>query len=243
MKTPRNIAMKAFYSISLCVIALAAAPTRAQITNPGNLVAPPPAPPAMQQREPQPEDLHWLWQYAQSAPTDQKAALLADPRFAALLKDQLKTPQVFWGKGVPLSDAAAAFLAGEGRVTSIGNRYLTITGCIADQCGQQGLLWIDLGMEKPLLVFTAMRWAEQSKTPDQPGAPFSLWLFSNRNLDELPQSFKTTLSAWLESSDCAIHPITVAAIVDTDGTPHAVTAGQLGIRPLCMTTASTGNQP
>ncbi len=191
--------------------------------------------------KPQTEDFSWLWQYTQPAPDGQKAALLADSRFADLLKNELKAPQTFWGNGLPLSEAASAFLSGKGHVTSTANRYLTITGCVVAQCTQRGLLWMDLGATKPLIVFAAMRWDEQSRTPDEKDAPFSLWLFPDRNIDPLhvPLQLQSTLADWTRSDGCAPQ-IRLAAVVDTDGTPHLATTDKLGISSIICTSNSTG---
>jgi len=195
----------------------------------------------LKQDKPQVEDLQWLWQYTKPAPNGQKTALLADSRFTELLQDELKAPQTFWGNGIPLSEVAAAFLSGEGQVESRANRYLAITGCVIDQCAQRGLLWIDLGTPKPLIVFAAMRWLEQSHTPDEKEAPFSLWLFPDRNLDpqHVPQQLQNTLANWAQPRNCNTQQIRLAAVVDTDGTTHVTPANQLGVASIICTN-STG---
>lgn len=192
--------------------------------------------------KPHAEDLQWLWQYAKPTPNGQKPALLADSRFSDLLKNKLKAPQFFWGNGLPLNEAASVFLAGDGRVIATANRYLMITGCVIDQCTQRGLLWIDLGAAEPLLVFAAMRWEEQSRTPDEKNAPFSLWLFPDHNLDpqHVPVQLQNALAKWTEPDGCAMQQIHLAAIVDTDGTPHIATADKLGIHSTICTSNSTG---
>ena len=83
-------------------------------------------------------------------------------------KTILKAPQAFWGTGIPLSEAAATFLAGPGAIASTDNRYLTLTGCVPDHCPQRGLLWLDLGRTHPLLVFAASNWNEQATPPTSP---------------------------------------------------------------------------
>jgi hypothetical protein len=221
--------------LQLAALLALATPAHAQIRNPDTLVAPPPRNPA--RTEPQPiADYQWLWQYAKSAPDGQKSALLADPRFISLLKENLQTPQAFWGSGVPLSDAASIFLAGEGRVISFNNRYLVITGCVVDQCEQRGLLWIDLASPHPLIVFAALRWTESAKTPDQPGALFDLWLFPNRNIDPeyFPSDLRDSLRDWTLQPDfhCDTYKkfgTRLAAIVDIDGTPHVQPLRRLGV--------------
>lgn len=252
MTTPRHLALAVTLTIS-------AAPScahllRAQITNPDALVAPAPDQPEHRDQlgrtTLRSADLQWMWQYTQPAPTGNKAALLADPRFTALLRDQLKTPQAFWGNGRTLSEAATDFLASEGAVTAQDNRYLTVTGCVATQCGQKGILWIDLGTQTPLTIFVAKRWTEQSKTPDQTGAPFTYWVFPNElmNMFLLPEKFKASVGDWAmppgkqdcssatESGPLNSEPA-YAAFFDVDGTAHFLSTDKLGVTNIiCMVT-------
>ena len=207
----------------------------AQITNPDNLVAPPPRPP--QTRYPQPEDdLQWLWQYAKPAPNGTKSGLTSDLRFKNLLQTNLKAPQSMWGLGIPLSEAAQTFLAGDGKVASADNRHLTITGCVVDHCAQRGLLFTDLasgGRERtPLVIFAALRWNEQNRTTDDPHAPFTLWIFPSRELDaqQLPQSLKDSVSAFT-GGGCNAPNITNTIVVDPSGVPHIIGALDAGIQP------------
>ncbi|MDQ2926497.1 MAG: hypothetical protein M3R43_13225, partial [Acidobacteriota bacterium] len=181
-----------------------------------------------------------------------KSGLLADPRFTALLRDNLKAPQAFWSTpGSPLSDAARAFLA-EGAVASTDNRYFTITGCVTDyvtdgrfgHCSQQrGLLWLDLGHPDSLLIFAALRWNEAGKIPGQPNAPFTLWIFPSKLLDaqRLPTAFKRSLAAWAESRDCTPYQISSAIVVDPSGVPHANGSLNVGVQP-SVCTKSSGQQ-
>ena len=129
--------MRTYLHLAATLLLTGAATTHAQVFNPDNLIGKPPAPPTHYQGAPS-DNLQWLWQYTQPTPRGSKPTLLADNRFPTLLKDQLKAPQAMWGIGVPLSDAAAAFLAGDGTIASTDNRHLTITGCVPDHCPQRG---------------------------------------------------------------------------------------------------------
>jgi hypothetical protein len=212
--------------------------THAQITNPNTLVAPAPRNPAHTAPRDTP-DLQWLWQYAKPS---NKPSLLADPRFTTLLRDNLKAPQAMWGTGLTLSDAAQTFLAGEGTITETGNRYLTITGCVLDHCPQRGLLWIDLNERNPLIVFSALRWNEEGHTTDEQAATFTLWLFPNRALDpaQLPEALKQSLDKWtLGKGDCTARHISLAIVVDPDGTPHVNDSRNAGIYH-CIDATSSG---
>ncbi len=211
----------------------------AQITNPDKLVAPLPRNPAVSRPHLAADD-QWLWQYA--APSN-KPALLADPRFYALLSDNLKAPQAFWGTGISLSDAAQTFLAGPGTVVSNDNRHITITGCVTDivtdgkyaHCSRQrGVLYADLGERSPLLVFAALRWNEQGRATDEPGAPFTLWVFPSRELDahQLPQPLKDSFSAFTRGDGCKQNNITNVIIVDPTGVPHILGTLEAGVMPI-----------
>jgi hypothetical protein len=231
--------MHKLLQLAAAVVLTGAATTHAQITNPDTLVAPPPRNPARTAPRETP-DLQWLWQFAKPAPLGNKLALIEDPRFTALLRDNLTAPQAFWGTGLPLSDAAQTFLAGEGDVAATDNRYLTITGCVVDHCNQRGLLWIDLGQRDPLVVFAALRWNEQNKIPGQPDAPFTLWLFPVRQLDshQLPTALKQALALWAEPRDCTPYQISSAIVVDPNGVPHATGSFDAGLQPTVCTKGS-----
>jgi hypothetical protein len=211
---------------------LTTAPAHAQITNPDTLIAPPPHNPAILRSAPT-QDLQWLWQFAQPAPLGNKPALLADLRFQQLLADNLTAPQAFWHTGTPLAEAAKLFLSGPGLIHTERNRYLEISGCVPTQCAQRGLLFADLGQPSPLVLFAALRWNEQSQTPDAPGAPFTLWLFPSRAFDnpqQLPQPIAHALRSWLfDPASCRPLNITSVLLVDPNGVPHIETPMTLGL--------------
>jgi hypothetical protein len=203
----------------------------AQISNPDALVAPAPRNPAEHSRFTSHSSNHqWLWQYANR----DKQALLDEPRFRDLLATDLRAPQSMWGVGVPLSEAARTFLSGEGSVTSTDNRHIVITGCVAEHCPQRGMLWLDLGGAEPLTVFSALRWIEQSRTTDEPHAPFNLWIFPSRELapDHIPSALKTSLSAWVNGTHCD-STISNVLLVEPNGIPHILGALDAGVQPTC----------
>ncbi|MES2393203.1 MAG: hypothetical protein V4555_16290 [Acidobacteriota bacterium] len=220
--------MRTLLQLAATLLLTGATATPAQITNPDTLVAPPPRNPAIH-KPASTQDLQWLWQFT----TGDKQALLTDERFKHLLADNLKAPQAFWHIGTPLSDAAQLFLSGPGTITSTGNRYVAITGCVPDQCAQRGLLYADLGARDPLLLFAALRWNEQSQTSDAPNAPFTLWLFPSRTLDnpqQLPEPIAHALRTWLFApGHCHPLNITSVLVVDPNGVPHIETPMTLGL--------------
>ena len=221
---------------------LAAAGMCAQITNPDALVAPAPRNPAARVHAvTHPENQQWIWQYANG----DKQALLDDPRFRDLLQTDLRAPQSMWGVGMPLADVAKVFLSGEGSVASADNRRIVVTGCVREHCPQRGMLWLDLGGAQPLTVFAALRWTEQTRTTDEPRAPFYLWIFPSRPLDagQLPSALKTALSTWVNAGHCNA-TITNVLLVEPDGIPHILGALDAGVQPTCAPqSAATRTHP
>ncbi|MGA7159091.1 MAG: hypothetical protein WBY53_19755 [Acidobacteriaceae bacterium] len=206
--------------------ALTATTTRAQITNPDNLIAPPPHNPAL--RSPTPTDnLQWLWQYTHPAPIGQASNLRLDARFQTFLQANFHQPQSMWGppnSQEPLATIIPLFLTQYGAVTADDNRYITIDGCVPSFCAASGLLWIDLGRPHPLAVFAAVNWDPQAHTTDQPQANYNLWLFANRTLspDSLPFELTQAIAHWnirLAAAHRLVPHIAHALLVDPDGSP------------------------
>ena len=232
-----------FLQLAALATLLTAASASAQITNPDALVAPAPRNPASHghftNRDLQ-TSRQWLWQYTAPEPAGNKPALTADARFRDLLATDLRAPQSMWGVGVPLAEAAQTFLEGEGTVSSADNRHLLVTGCVAEHCAQRGLLWLDLGASQPLTVFSALRWTEQSRTTDEPHAPFYLYIFPSRELapDHLPSALKASLAAWVNGSTCSVS-IANVLLVEPNGIPHILGALDAGVQPTCAPTHTT----
>jgi len=208
------------------------AQSHAQITNPDNLIAPPPAPIHIHAHPTTNNDFQWLWQYTQPTPDGNESALLMDTHFRTLLRDNLTAPQAFWRDGkLPLSDVARLyFTTPSNTVHGDANRYITFGGCVQHMCEDQGLLWIDTAPQHPTLVFAATEWTTQGKPVDDPDADFNLWLFSTRPLDpdHIPQSLVAAIADW---NAIAPQHIQTALIIDPDGTPHKVDPTSLGATP------------
>ncbi|WP_051978291.1 hypothetical protein [Edaphobacter aggregans] len=183
--------------------------------------------------KPQPEDLSWMWQYTQPAPKGNASALLKDSRFKPLLQQHLIAPQTFWSKGKSLSDTALEYLADPHTVMADNNRYLTATGCVVELCPNRGLLWIDLGSPRPLIVFAATNWIAENKATDQSGANYTLWVFASRALDpaHLPQALTRSIAPWAVEpiADGTIEQIANVILVDPDGQPHPIQPADIGI--------------
>jgi len=110
------------------------------------------------------ENVEWLWQYGPPPAEGRENALVLDPRFLPFLSQYLTAPQTFWGptksQAKSLADTALDFLSVPGKVIADQNRYLSITGCVFRFCPDRGLLWVDLGLPRPLVVFAAINWIQ-----------------------------------------------------------------------------------
>ena len=172
------------------------------------------------------EDLSWLWTYAGPAPGRREHDLARDVRFQPFLGRYLTAPQSFWGQNRSLADAALHFLSGTpGVVINDENRYLSADACVSDFCADRGLLWADLGLPHPLIVFVALDWISENKTADQADAAYTLWVFSNRALalDRIPSALRRSVARWSAEpapGSATLANVTRVFVVDPDGTPH-----------------------
>lgn len=181
-----------------------------------------------------PEDLSWLWAFADPAPDGRENALASDPRFQALLRQSFTAPQSFWGANDPLHSVANDFLHGPpGRVLADDNRYLTADACVPHFCHDRGLFWADLGAHEPLLVFAAIDWISDNRTTGDAASAYSMWVFPNRPLDRahLPPALVRSVARWTaqpSSGSTALQNITRVFLVDPDGTPHTLAPATIG---------------
>ena len=211
----------------------------AQISNPDNMVSGPPKPPHARShdREHGVGNVQWLWQYAQPVPNGNAVALRGDQRFATLLGNSFKQPQAFWGKNIPLSAAIPRFFERYGEVTEKDNRYLTVDGCVPSFCAAHGMLWMDLGLADPLLVFAAVDWTTETHTTDEAIADYNLWLFTNRQVsaDALPLALTAAIADWdarLASAHRGVPHIAHALLVEPDGQPFPLNPKLAGANTL-----------
>jgi hypothetical protein len=227
---------------------LGATTTRAQITNPNNLVAPPPRNPALHRPAPA-DDLQWLWPYSKPAPIGRASDLRLDARFQAFLQSDFKQPQSMWGPPnthEPLATIIPLFLDDHGTVTADDNRYITIDGCVPSFCAASGLLWIDLGRPHPLAVFAAVNWVPDAHTPNQPAADYNLWLFSSHPLDAdaLPLALTEAIAHWnlrLAAAHRLVPHIVHALLVEPDGTPFPLDPAMAGANIIAPQPDTTNN--
>lgn len=198
-------------------------------------------------------DVAWLWQYTAPAPAGQKSAyrendLSNDPRFKPFLQANLTAPQSFWGNGKSLPETVLDFLAVPGDVLGENDRYLTADGCVQHFCPDRGLLWIDLGLPKPLVVFAAVDWITENRATDSKSAAYTLWLFPSQPLDSahIPGALIRSLRRWTNkpsSGSTDLQNITRVFLVDPDGTPHTLAPAAVGAHnTLPSETSNTAEQ-
>ena len=182
-------------------------------------------------------NVEWLWQYGPPPAEGRENALVLDPRFQPFLAQYLTAPQTFWSQTGPkpksLAETALDYLSVPGKVLADQNRYLSISGCVFRFCADRGLLWVDLGLPHPLVVFAAINWVQQNKTPDQPGAEYTLWIFSNNALDpdHIPAALTHSIARWTAEpplGSTVLQIITTAILVDPDGKPHQIKPAAIG---------------
>ncbi len=215
-----------------------AATARAQITPPGALVPTPPhrrdVPP---NRAPDSASPQWLWEFTKPLPNGRADQLRFDERFAPLLDDNFRQAQALWGstptKQVPLAEIIPRFVARYSTVTTEKNRYITVDGCVPTFCAAHGLLWFDLGLSKPLMIFAAVNWSTEGHTTDETAADFYLWLFPNHYVssDSLPFELTQAIAHWnvrLAAAHRLVPHISHAILVEPDGTPVALQPAMTG---------------
>jgi hypothetical protein len=208
------------------------APVQAQ------LIGEPPIPPKQKEKRSKSQrgDVEWMWQYSPPPEEGREHELIQDPHFQPFLRQYLTAPQSFWGlqtdrQRKTLAETAYDFLTIPGKVIADDNRYITATGSVFRFRSSRGLLFVDLNERDPLVVFAAIDWIRDSKTTDQPGAEYTLWIFADRPLglgtspNALPQPLKRSLTRWMLQplpGSGIVQKITAAILVDPDGTPHQI---------------------
>lgn len=189
------------------------------------------------------DNVEWLWQYTPPPADGRENELLLDPKFVPFLQKYLTAPQAFWGPQQgprrSLADTAFDFLAVPGQVIADGDRFVTVTGCVFHFCSNRGLMWVDLNAKEPVVIFAAIDWTTENKTPDDPAATYTLWVFSNQVLsaktddaNRVPPAFLKSMARWTAkpaAGSTHLQNITTAVLVDPDGTPHQVAPQMLGV--------------
>lgn len=183
------------------------------------------------------ENVEWMWQYSPPPADGRENALVLDQRFRPFLAQYLTAPQTFWGDPKSgyksLDETALDYLSLPDKVLADGNRYLTITGCVVRFCPARGLLWVDLGLEHPLVVFAAIDWIKASRTPSDPLAEYTMWIFANHPIDpeHIPSALTHSIARWTAqppTGSKVIQQITTTILVDPDGSPHKIPPASIG---------------
>jgi hypothetical protein len=244
--------MRRTLQIAVTALLFAATVSHAQIPTPG---PPPPQTslPQIKKDKKQPkENVEWLWQYSPPPPEGRENELVLDLRFRPFLAQELTAPQTFWGNPrtgyKTLAETALDFLSVPDKVLADNNRYLTVTGCVFRFCPSRGMLWVDLNGPPHLVVFAAIDWIKDSKTPDQPGAEYTLWIFSNHPVDpeHIPAALIHSIARWTAQPPGGgklIQQIRNAIIVDPDGTPHPIAPAVTGANTFTLPPTEQKAQP
>ena len=234
------------------ILSLAEKAAYAQMPTPG---PPPPqiSSPQIKSGKKQPkENVEWLWQYGPPPAEGRENQLVLDTRFRPFLAQYLTASQTFWGNEKTgfksLSETALDFLSVPDKVLADDNRYLTITGCVFRFCPSRGMLWVDLNGPHPLVVFAAIDWIKDSKTPSEPGAEYTLWIFPNHAIDpdHIPAAFVHSIARWTAQppgGSTVIQQIRNAILVDPDGTPHPVETKATGANTFTLPPTEQKAQP
>lgn len=197
-------------------------------------------------------NVEWLWQYGPPPAEGRENALVLDPRFRPFLAQYLTAPQTFWGSPKagykPLAETALDFLSVPDKVIADDNRYLSITGCVFRFCPSRGLLWVDLGLPQPLVVFAAIDWVKDSKVPSEPGAEYTLWVFANQPIDpaRIPAALTRSVARWTARpavGSTVIQKIANAILVDPDGRPHPIPPASIGANTITQPQPEQQFQP
>jgi hypothetical protein len=182
-------------------------------------------------------NVEWLWQYGPPPADGRENALVLDPRFRPFLAQYFTAPQTFWGNPrtgyKSLSETALDFLSVPDKVIADDNRYLSITGCVFRFNPSRGLIWVDLGLPQPLIVFAAIDWVKDGKVPSDPDAEYTLWVFPNQAIDpaHIPAALTHSVARWTAqpyAGSTIIQKIRNAVLVDPDGTPHTIPPASIG---------------
>ncbi len=235
--------------LAATLLLIGATTTRAQITNPNTLIAPPPQNPAHHQTIHPTDDLQWLWPYTHPSPIGRANDLRLDARFQTFLLSAFKQPQSMWGPPnthEPLATIIPLFLTRYGAVTSTDNRYLTVDGCVPSFCAASGLLWIDLGRPHPLAVFAAVNWNPDAHTIAEPTADYNLYLYPNHPLDAdaLPLALTQAIAHWnlrLAAAHRLVPHIAHALLIQPDGTPNPLNPAMAGANVIAPQPDTTNN--
>jgi hypothetical protein len=183
------------------------------------------------------ENVEWLWEYSPPPADGRENELLRDPRFRPFLAQYFTAPQTFWGNPKTgyksLAETALDFLSVPDKVVADDNRYLSITGCVFRFCPSRGLLWVDLNGQHPLIVFNAIDWIRDGRTPSEPGAEYTMWVFPNHAIDpaHIPSALTRSVARWTAeppSGSALTQHIANAILVDPDGTPHQIPPAAMG---------------
>ena len=150
-------------------------------------------------------DAAWTRAFASASPPSslhdsvgQIGALRWDPRFASLLKASFLQKQWIWydhGKLTSLPDTIQEFIGVPRNALLDNDRFVTLDGCVAHDCDDSGMLWIDSGVDPAVLIFARTGMISGNDSAEKS----HLWIYSSEKLNwqHIPAPFLTSLHRWL----------------------------------------------
>jgi len=180
-------------------------------------------------------DNSWLLTYR-----DKNTNQLAwDERFKPFLKANLPSAVAPFWDNHPFDETALEFLGGPPDDILIQkDRYVVASACVAHDCLDKGLLWVDLDPEQGNVVFVALYNAQynpnRSIANQYPINSCDLYFASNSKLtpDSLPDHFKDTVIKWLHVVGAL--QVNKIDLLNSGGVDLPVTTEQLGWKRMPM---------
>jgi hypothetical protein len=167
--------------------------------------------------------LQWLVDYR----GQDTSRLHGDKRFEPFLRENLPDVRVsFWGDK-PLPEVASEYLGGPPDPVRVEeDRYVSAGACVYRFGPAKGLLWVDLGQPRPLVVFAALH---------QPWDTPTVWIISRTALtpETLPKPLLAAIARWITEDKKAVflEPVRLSGVevADPAGRIRTISPSALGL--------------